>query len=525
MKTREVEFEPVDPQGPVRRKKGSWLTGVGALLVVLVLVGASAVVFAQLSLHRQGQLKNQPAGKWVAVLHGYTLTSLVAADSNPSMVYACATHAQTYTPLPGLPPNKIRTGNADYTVLRSTDLGIHWQDVGSKANLGGSCQLAINPADGNELYVVSEVLSNGQTASVLKHSADGGATWTTIQPVLRSTGPQPTQATQAWHVQQLRMAGGHLFGVQWIARRILPVVFQGTPPKYVLPLTRLVTSVDGGHTWNVLDIQFDATRQETRAYAVDPTNSSTIYELVGMPWLPLQPRIVVPNDVSIPVGRGEDLYKTTDNGVNWHLLLKGLPFGALVHVEVARGAAQMIYAGGLVTPLPYILRAPVENGYGGVGVFDLQLSRDGGANWHAVPGLSRQASLQNWFAGANGEVFAYGFNVNAGTGGKGTVVASTAIVSTAVVTVVPAKTGTVPTGILSPDGGVSVASVPALPGGTPGFSVSIERYDPGTNAWSAVTSPPVSGTLLTLTPGGSGGDVLWFMGEDKGQGVLYRFVL
>jgi len=521
MKTREIEFEPVDPQGPVRKKKGAWLTGVGAVLVVLVLVGASAVVFAQLSLHRQGQLKNPSAGKWAAVLHGYTLTSLVAADSNPSMLYACATHAQTYTPLPGLPPNKIGTGNADYTVLRSTDLGMHWQDVGSKANLGGSCQLAVNPADGNELYAVSEVLSNGQTASILKHSADGGATWTTIQPVLRSTGPQPTQATQVWHVQQLRMAGGHLFGVQWIARRIPPIEFQGTPPKFVLPLTRLVTSLDGGHTWNVLDSQFDATRQEVRAYAVDPTNTRTIYELVGMPWLPLQPRIIEPNDVIPPVGRGGDLYKTTDNGANWRLVLKGLPFGALVHVEVVRGAAQMIYAGGLVTPMPYILRAPD----GRVGVFDLQLSRDGGASWHTVPGLPQQASIQNWFAGTNGEVFAYSFNVNTGPGAKGTAVSATAIVSTAVVTAVPARTGTVPTGILSPDNGVSVAPVPAPPGDAPGISVSIERYDPGTNAWSAVTSPPVSGALLTLTPGGSGGDVLWFMGNDKGQEVLYRFVL
>ena len=53
--------------------------------MVLLLVGASAVVFAQFSAPRQSQgpSKNPLAGKWVPVLKGFTLTSLVAADSTP----------------------------------------------------------------------------------------------------------------------------------------------------------------------------------------------------------------------------------------------------------------------------------------------------------------------------------------------------------------------------------------------------------------------------------------------------------
>lgn len=516
MKTREVKFEPVDPQGPVQKKKGSWWTGVGAVLVVLVLIGASAVVFAQLSAHRQGpgQSKNPLAGKWEAVLKGYMLTSLVAADSTPSTLYACATHAQPYTPLPS---NRVGTGEPAYTVLRSTDAGAHWQDVGEKANLGNSCQVDVNPANGNELYAVGIGTNNGQTAGFLKHSLDGGATWTTIQPLLNWPS---VQSTQVWNVQQFSMAQGRLFGLQWIIRHPLPATFQGTPPR-PFPLTRLVMSIDNGNTWRVLDSQFSTMNQEAQGYAVDPTNTSTIYELVGTPWWPILPGTVQPNDVLPSGGYSRDLYKTTDNGATWRLVLKGLPNGA--HVQLARGNAQMIYAGGSQTPVPYTLKAPGANGYGAYGLFNLELSRDGGASWHAVPSPLGQGYLQNWFVGANGGVFAYTLNPQVvPPGGQTTAVTGTAVA----VTPVPAVTRTVPTGILAPGGGSPAAPAAALePTGTPGPYSSIERYDPDKDAWSPVTNPPVYGALLAVTPGGSGGDVLWLMGEDKGQKVLYMFIV
>ena len=80
--------------------------------------------------------------------------------------------------------------------------------------------MAINPADSNELFAAGEGVSNGQATGILKHSTDGGETWTTIQPQLNVPG---TQSAQVWHVQQLSMVGGRLFGpelahaesVQW----------------------------------------------------------------------------------------------------------------------------------------------------------------------------------------------------------------------------------------------------------------------------------------------------------------------
>ena len=139
-------------------------------------------------MYPERQAGNLTAGKWVQVLSGYTVSSVVAADSASSVLYGCAVHTQPYIPLPGLPPNRIGTSNAVYTVLKSVDGGTHWQDVGSKTDLGDSCQVVVNPAAKTELFAIGEKTSNGQMASVLRHSSDGGVTWTTIQPVVHLPG-------------------------------------------------------------------------------------------------------------------------------------------------------------------------------------------------------------------------------------------------------------------------------------------------------------------------------------------------
>ncbi|HEX6555674.1 MAG TPA: hypothetical protein VF026_23130 [Ktedonobacteraceae bacterium] len=522
MKTREVGFEPVDPQQPAGRKKRSWLSllsGVGAVLVVILVVGASAFVFAQLSQHRQagGRAGNPAAGKWTQVLSGYSVSSVVAADNAPAVLYACAWRVQPDT----LSPGQSGTGIATYTLLKSTDDGTHWQDVGSKANLGGNCQVAVNPADSNELFATGEGVSNGQATGILKHSTDGGKTWTTIQPQLNVPG---TQSAQVWNVQQLSMVGGRLFGLQMLARHLPPVVFQGTPPRSALALAQLVMSSDGGHSWNVLDNQFANTRQEARAYAVDPANPSTIYELVGLSWLPLRPGAAEPNDVIPPAGPGGDLYKTTDNGASWHLILQGLPFGARVHVQLAGGGTQVIYAGGAISPMPYVAGAPEGKVKSVGGSFELQVSRDGGASWRNVPAAPGQAYVQNWIADAHGNVFAGALDLKTGTpGGQPTAVTGTVVA----VTPVRVPAGTPQSRIPVSGGDVSVANeqTTVQPGAVPAFSTLIERYDLAANTWSVVTNPPASGELLALTPGGASGDTLWYMGMNKGEAALYRFVM
>jgi hypothetical protein len=460
MKTQDTMDEQVIPPGQGRSKGRSWLGGLGAIFVVVLVVGASALVFAQLGQHQKSQVPNPPAGKWVQVLSGYTLASLTAADSNPAILYACAVHSQPDT------AQSATVNSTPYTVLRSTDFGTHWQDIGSKAALGNSCQLAVNPGNSNELYAVG--LSNvAQATGVLKHSTDGGQTWTTIAPTFNVSG---SQSAPVWNVEQLSMVGNALFGVQWMPQNTNPAVHSGVLPRYYARLTRLVTSTDGGHTWSVLDQQLAASWQGISSYAVDPANTGTIYQLVDIPSLPIQPGEAEPGVPTVYGGNAE-LYKTSDNGASWQLLSKNLPFAT--QVQLATSNPQVIYVGGSRSPLPALREVPIGTDTTVPGSFQLQMSSDGGANWRQVPDLPQASPVsgipyvQAWFVDSNGEVYAY-------------------------------------------------------PAGSP---TSLQRYDPSRNAWNAVTTPPIDGALLALTPGNANSDVLWFVGTNKGQSVLDRYVV
>src|SRR5437867_4110516 len=75
-----------DSSANSRSKGKRRLAILGAIIVVALILTASAVVFAQLAQRHAGQTA-PPPGQWESVLTGYTLTSLVAARSNPAMLY------------------------------------------------------------------------------------------------------------------------------------------------------------------------------------------------------------------------------------------------------------------------------------------------------------------------------------------------------------------------------------------------------------------------------------------------------
>src|SRR5205807_8369941 len=160
---------------------------------------------------------------------------LVAVRSRPAGLYACAKRVL----------NGGKGGSGAVVRLHSTYFGAHWQDFGKAAALSGSCQVTVNAANGNEVYVVTPA-GSGQSSDVLKHSTDGGQTWETIQPLLHSPGGN---STMPWYVQQLRLAGDRLFALQWALLNNRPYVHQ--PPYGIL--SRVITSSDGGHNWTVLD--------------------------------------------------------------------------------------------------------------------------------------------------------------------------------------------------------------------------------------------------------------------------------
>jgi hypothetical protein len=500
MKTQDTDTAgtPAVPPSPARSKRKGWLASIGAIIVVVLVVGLSALVFAQLRQHQANQstTSTPPSGQWKQVLQGYTFTSIVAARSNPSVLYACAMQVSV--------TSQASPGSA--TVLRSTDFGDHWQDLGSKASTGNTCQLAVNPADSNEIYVVGTT-GTPQFSTVLKHSTDGGQTWETIQPVLHVPG---IHAQAIWFIQQLQLEGNHLFGLQWI----LPRAYINQPIKavpYLLP--RLVTSTDGGHNWTVIDGQFAAQKLGVHSYAVDPADSNTIYALFGGILLPIE--VAVPNDILPSFSFKQELFKTTDGGATWHLLLNNIPFGS--QVQLASGNPGIIYVGGTLGPLP-LLRGEAEPAFPiPVGSFHLQVSKDGGASWQLVAMPSDMLSVQNWYVSPGGQVYAsptIPFN------GQPTAVAGTAVA----VTAVPLPTRNPQNAELPPQQnsspGVHASGAPVA------LSQIIRRYDPASNSWSDVTSPPATGFTLQVTPAqANSGAILWFIGMVDGRESLYRYVV
>ncbi len=520
MKTQDTDAagQQITPPSPARPKRNRWLAGIGAIIVVMLVVGLSALVFAQLRQHQTGQTTpTPPTAQWKQVLKGYTLTSLVAARSNPAVLYACAIRETPNTP--------SQSNQGVVTILRSADFGDHWQEVGGSAVLGNTCQLAVNPTDSNEIYAVSNV-STSQNPGLLKHSTDGGQTWQTILPVMHVPS---LQTPVLWSVQQIQIEGNHLFGVQLIMPRPMPVGPPARPIPNLLP--RLVTSVDGGHNWIVIDNQFAAQRLGVHSYAVDPTNPNTIYDLVGFSWFPINLRTVPTYDQLPMIGLNQELYKTADGGATWQSVLTNIPYGS--QVQLAVGKPQVIYVGGTIGPLPLSpgMTRPSPSYLVAIGSFHLQMSVNSGLNWQNVAIPSEMQSIQNWFVSPIGQMYA-----------SPTIPFSsqpTAIVGTIVpATPVPFPTGNPQSGIQGiPSVGADLSrpspmyrpaslvdvhaqTVPVAP---PQF---IRRFDPNTNSWSDVTKPPTQGFMLQLTPAqATSGAILWFVGiTDNGQ-VLYRYVV
>jgi len=458
------------PPEPAEHRKGrSRLAYLGAVLVVALIIGVSATVFSLwrvrhgpgTNLSPFGQTAVPPAGQWVQALNGYSVTALEAVQSNPAVLYACAVHGP------------LKAGYAvQYTIMRSSDFGSHWQDVGSQAAINGSCQLAVSPANSNELYVVSGPMSasgSGAISYALKHSTNGGKTWSTLSPTLHSSD---IPSGIPWNVQQLTFAGNSLFGTQWVPTGT-PFPRPGFMPDGSFLMARLVESTDGGHTWAVIDRYFDATRQGVRSYAVDPTDPRTIYDIVGTGWpIPVDRA----QENSVPAyGLNEALYKTTDGGATWTLLLNNLPFVSTV--QLANSSPNVVYVGGTQGLFPRegqqgsVTEQPQASSYRfGLGNFLLRVSSDGGAHWRIVTKASQLMTVLNWFVGTDGQLYT-----------RSTVV----------------------------EGGAKIV-----------------RYNPATDTWSDVTPVPTSRTPIAVTPGDAQhGAVLWLVSSGNELPALYRYVV
>jgi hypothetical protein len=468
-----------------------WLmVAIVAIVIVLLVLSAGIVVVAQLG--RQPTPTPNPTattavtttpvptsttqptatptspfvpGQWVQVLSGYNLLSLAEAPSHPNVLYACAGPAATAA--------------AGTTVLRSADLGTHWQDIGARAQMGrGSCALAINPTDSFEIYVVtSSNLAAG--SSVLKYTSDGGDTWETITPTVHGSGlNSPPPWRQPRFGAEFSFVGNRLYSLL-----SLPIPPMPTPQEYQGPLPisweRLAMSTDGGHTWEVLDRQFERTWQSVWTYAVNPANPQILYEMVGSPG-------VSPEDQTSSL---VVLYKSTDGGATWQPLLNGQ--------AVTTNYTPLYLARDNPAVLAFLAQCPSSQALqvlgGGPlavphagGLFGLCMSTDGGATWRTIAAPSGlETRMQGGFIDPSGRFYTF----------------------------VPVQ-----------------VSASADPGAQENWLQEFWRYDPASRTWSKITQGPRGGVPLAVTPTDTNNSVvLWLMrgasGQAGSQPMLYRYVI
>jgi hypothetical protein len=525
------------PQAAPRRQSRL----VAAVIAVVLVVGAAGGVFAELA-QRQSTRSQQPS--WQRTLTGYSVSAVVGAPGNGAVLYACATPWRSPTgPIVGSVGSGGTYTNPSYTVLRSADGGTTWRDVGAGTAFAGACQIAVNPANADEVYAVSaprQVTSGGSAASFILHTTNGGATWSAIHPT--TPGALYRQGAIPWSVADLSMAGDRLFGLQWL-QPLRPSPPVGGPtlgpmPGFAPALARLVTSVDGGRTWTVIDDQFGAAWLGVRSYAVDPEHPATIYILAGRPIGPVEygppSGVQLPPSPPQPNGMDADLYKTTNGGASWQPLLRGISYG--MTVRLAADSPATVYVGGSPSPVPLVASAGVPGApvgaasgagapAGVLGGFQLRVSRDGGATWHDAASLPVRVYAWNWLVAPGGAVYLSVAGIEgAGTGASG----SSTTVPGGPRIVPPAPAGSAGASIhkLPP----VVTTQPPTPStranGTPPVSQNIiYRYDPGANAWSQLTAPQASGALVAATAAANGGTTLWFMAEGVPNGVLYQAIV
>jgi photosystem II stability/assembly factor-like uncharacterized protein len=381
LKARDQHSSANKLQTPPARK--SWLTSFGTLLVVLLIIGTSIILFTLRGITNQAGSPLStppPAGQWVNLDNRYLFSSLEAAPTNPAFIYACAA---SYPQPQGSSPQ--------YTLLRSDDFGAHWQDLNKQVALRDFCQFAINPANGNELYVVTAgTPGGGNTPDVLKHSSDGGKTWKTLQP-----GLHDGQANVTWHVQQLRQVGHDLFGIQWTS----PLAANITQSSTTIP-SRLVRSSDGGQTWTPITNPSTSTTLIVHDYAVDPNDTNTIYEIAGPP-----PHLGEPGITPAAKTALMTLYKTTDGGANWQQLLNDVLSDSTLQLASAKPA--MLFIGEATgNRASSDTSVPMSSSTSSIS-FRIHTSTDGGTTWQtALQVQGASGFVHGWFSTADGQLYA-----------------------------------------------------------------------------------------------------------------------
>jgi photosystem II stability/assembly factor-like uncharacterized protein len=218
-------------------------------------------------------------------------------------------------------PNIVFVGVASGGVWKTTNNGTTWQPVFDKEGVSTIGDIAIAPSDPSVVWVGTGEPNNRQSSSWgdgAYKSVDGGKTW-----------------------QKMGLAATHHIGRIVIHPKNPDVVYVAAlghlwgpnPDRGVYKTT------DGGKTWTLaLKINDDTGVSDM---AMDPGSPDTLYAAAYQ-------RRRTPYGFN---GGGSDgaIYKTTDGGVNWRKLTKGLPYEnggdtGRIGLDIFRKDPNIVYA-------------------------------------------------------------------------------------------------------------------------------------------------------------------------------------
>jgi photosystem II stability/assembly factor-like uncharacterized protein len=220
-------------------------------------------------------------------------------------------------------PNLFYMGGVDAGIWKSTDYGLHWENISDgKLPLGADSigALAVAPSDPNVIYAgtgESDPRGTMVTGEGVYKSTDAGKTWQYAG--LRDTHTVTSIAIDPRNPNVVYVSSlGH--------------VFKENPDRGVFKTT------DGGKTWS--KVLYVDPKTGANTVVIDAKNPDTLYatmwQMYRTPWK------------LSSGGPGSALYKSTDAGAHWSKISSnpGFPTGVLgkMGVAVSPAGSKVVYA-------------------------------------------------------------------------------------------------------------------------------------------------------------------------------------
>lgn len=388
--TRELDVRPVSP-GPATQPRDGWrrtrgLVGVAAAVVIVGLIGTvlSEVNVGRSGKHPLAQATVTPTmsslhvpGQWERVMELPRGQYALIAPSDPRVIYVM-----------------------DYPHIRRTDNdGRTWHELPTPA--GGTLGSAygdhfiamVSPVDPYTVFLVANVYRSGPdgeqcTTADAAQKRESALPGPRVASLLDSStwcdlNYYTTDGGQHWHPANLPMGwtslgipgNGFFMPLQAQGGRLYDMISPPDQGPQASPnlAWRLVTSADGGVTWQLADVAINAGGGAVLTYLAAPSGQAVFAQ-------------VVEHDRSL------DVWRSDDAGVHWTKVppARSAQFPrALLAAAVDSNGQPLLYAeGAVMPPHPGIDAHPT---------FTLWVSADGGSSWTAAS--SRGLPDSSWSDG------------------------------------------------------------------------------------------------------------------------------